>query len=549
MISVAPKQAFLAALLLLPALALAQSPQPPQPPAKEPTFSGSVDVQVAEIEVLVTDHDGRPVSGLSPADFRVLEDGQPVEITNLSPTSAQPLVLAVFLDETSLSGPSRNLAVNGLRRFFASGLRAGDRVLLIRYTGALEIGEPTGDVAALNAALDRIAATAVRGTLINQERSSLRSDILQARPPGEERDQELALSHAQSLLDGLRRYGQMRADTNRATLASLQQTLALFASLPERKALLFISGGLPMSPGADLFDLWENKYEEFASQLGFSQMEMANWDASRQVQDTADRANATGITLHVVALPEAGAANTVAGGAIGGRSGWDPEDSDRALRNLAASTGGRVVTDMQNPAPFLEAAGRDIGSAYLVGYTPAPGRKKGRHKIKVTVRDGELLARYREERFDGAAGDPLLRRAVAALWAGAGANPLKAELAIEEQTKEQDGRFRVTAILSLPLASVLVQPQEHFHVAHLTVAIVARDGKGHITGAPHAEFPIEIPNERLLSAPGQTAGYRFTLFLAPGESVMAVALRDDASGAESVMRMALLPGAGTSAGK
>jgi len=140
-------------------------------------------------------------------------------------------------------------------------------------------------------------------------------------------------------------------------------------------------------------------------------------------------------------------------------------------------------------------------------------------------------------------------RAVAALWAGAGANPLKAELAVEEQTKEQDGRFRVTAIVSLPLASVLVQPQEHFHVAHLTVAIVARDGKGRITGSPHAEFPIEIPNERLLSAPGQTAGYRFTLYLAPGESVMAVALRDDASGAESVMRMALTPGTETAVGK
>jgi VWFA-related protein len=543
MILVSPARVGLVVLLLLPAVAAAQQP------AQQPTFSGSVDVQVTEIEVLVTDRGGRPVAGLSPQDFRVLEDGQPVEITNLSPTSAQPLVLAVFLDETSLSASARANAIQALRRFFASDLRAGDRVLLVHYTGALELGEPTGDVAALGAVLDRMAATASRGGLILQERSSLQREILQALPPGQERDLGAALASATNLLESLRRYGRMRADMARATLAALQQTLALFASLPERKALVFLSGGLPMSPGADLYDLWNDKYEEFASQLGVSVLETASWDATRQVQDAADRANAAGITLHVVALPEAGAASAVASGAIGARSGWDPEDSDRALRNLAAATGGRVETDLQNPAAFLAAAGRDIGSAYLVGYTPPPGEKKGRHKIQVTVRDGELLARYREERFDGAAGDPLLRRAVAALWAGAGANPLKAELAVEEQTREEDGRYRVTAIVSLPLAAVLVQPQEHFHVAHLTVAIVARDGKGHVTGSPHAEFPVEIPNEGLLSAPGQTAGYRFTVYLAPGDSVMAVALRDDASGAESVLRLALTPGAETAAGR
>jgi len=545
MISVPPASVVLAVLALLPAVAAGQAP------AAEPTtFSGSLEVREAEVEVLVTDRDGRPVSDLTPQDFRVLEDGQPVEITNLSQTSSQPLVLAVFIDESSLSAPSRNLAIAGLRRFFASGLKPGDRVLIARYGGSLEIlGEPTGDVSALGAALDRIAAVAPRGMILNQERSSLQREILSALPPGDERDLELALANANNLMDNLRRYGQMRADVTRAALGALQQALALFSSLPERKALFFITGGLPMAPAADLFELWNNKYEEFATRLNVTPLETAGWDASRLVQETADRANANGITLHTVALPETGAASASAAGAMGPRSGWDPEDSDRALRTLAAATGGRVVTDMQNPAPFLESAGRDISAGYVLGYTPPAGGKKGRHKLKVTVRNGALSARFREERFDGAAGDPLLRRAVAALWSGAGANPLKAELSIEEQTKEEDGRFKVTAIVSLPLAAVLVQPQEHFHVAHLTLAIVARDGKGRISGAPKAEFPVEIPNERLLSAPGQSAGYRFTLYLAPGDSILAVALRDDASGAESVLRMALLPGVETAAAR
>jgi hypothetical protein len=96
--------------------------------------------------------------------------------------------------------------------------------------------------------------------------------------------------------------------------------------------------------------------------------------------------------------------------------------------------------------------------------------------------------------------------------------------------------------VALPLTSVVVQPKEHFHVGHLTVAVAARDGKGRLSGLPHDDFPVEIPNERLLSAPGQSAGYRFTVHLAPGESVLAVALRDDLSGAEGIARLLLDPG-------
>ena len=100
----------------------------------------------------------------------------------------------------------------------------------------------------------------------------------------------------------------------------------------------------------------------------------------------------------------------------------------------------------------------------------------------------------------------------------------------------------MTATVALPLTAVFVQPQEHFHSAHLTLAVVARDGQGRITSIPRAEVPIEIPNERLLSAPGQSAGYRFILHLAPGETVVAVALRDDTSGVESVTRSIYIAG-------
>jgi VWFA-related protein len=542
---VSPVPAGFAVLLLFSAALGAQQPEPGT------TFSDTVDVSVAEVEVLVTDRAGKPVSGLTPADFQVVEDGQPVEVTNLSRMSEQPVVIAVFIDDTSLSGAARNVTLRGLKELFASHLKPGDRVLLVRFDGALELhGEPSGDPAVLADTLDRISKMAPAGAMLLHQRSSTRDEILRAPRPEQEQDLSAAETRAVQILDNVRLYIRLRADGTRSAMGALQQTLALLASLPERKAVFYIGGGLPLSPGADLYDLWTEKFAIFAARFGVSPLETMNSDAVRYIRDTADRANMAGVTVHAVALTEIGGVSASAAGAVvGSRSTWDTEDAGQGLRSLTGATGGRVMTDLQNPAPFLQAAGRDIGAAYVIGYAPTPGGKKGRHRLKVTVRGGELNARYREERIDGATGDPLLRRALAALWAGEGANPLKAELTIEEETPEKDGRIKVTAIVALPLAAVYVQPQEHFHVAHLTLAIAARDGKGRMSGAPRAEFPIEIPNERLLSAPGQTAGYRFTLYLAPGESVIAVALRDDGSGAESVARISLTAGSETGAAR
>jgi VWFA-related protein len=514
-----------------------------QPPASPPSFSESLDVREAQVEVLVTDH-GQPVPGLTKEDFQVFEDGQAAEVTGVSSTADQPIVLAVFVDDLSLGGSARSTAIAGLRRFFTS-LRPGDRVLIVRWDGSLEVhGEPTGDAAALGATLDHLGGT-VAGRAAAQEHASIRQEIEQSYPLDDEQFRALAIAQAKVIYGNLRIYTEARDRETRAELAAVQQTLALLSTLSERKALLYVGGGIPLRPGMDLFQIWEKKYSEIAVQIGASPLEFSRGDTGRLVQETIDRANAAGIALNALSLPETGAVSATTQTGV---SKWDPEDASRALSNLAAGTGGRVVTDVQNPAGFLERTGSDITGSYGVGYTPPlhnPGGHRGRHRIEVKVRGGALAARHREERLDGDVVDPLLRRALAALWTGTVTerNPLKAEVTIEEETQEEDGRFRVTAVVALPLAAVYVQPQENFHAAHLTLAVAARDGKGRISGLPRAEFPVEIPNERLLSAPGQTAGYRFTLYLAPGESMLAVALRDDLSGAQSVVRTALTPGA------
>ena len=60
-----------------------QAPQVPPSDAPQATFRSSVEA--VQLSIIVTDEDGRPVSGLTEADFEVLENGDPRPITTFSP--------------------------------------------------------------------------------------------------------------------------------------------------------------------------------------------------------------------------------------------------------------------------------------------------------------------------------------------------------------------------------------------------------------------------------------------------------------------------------
>ncbi|NDQ58303.1 MAG: VWA domain-containing protein [Acidipila sp.] len=72
-------------------------PEPQSPSVKEQNekdkqpqaeFGISVDVPLVNLEVVATDQNGNPITGLKKANFRVLEDGTAQQVTNFAPTEA-----------------------------------------------------------------------------------------------------------------------------------------------------------------------------------------------------------------------------------------------------------------------------------------------------------------------------------------------------------------------------------------------------------------------------------------------------------------------------
>jgi VWFA-related protein len=76
------------ALLLTAATGLLAAQQSPSPPAasqtQPPAVTFRVEVNYVEVDAIVTDAQGRPVTGLTADDFEVLEDGKPQKISAFS---------------------------------------------------------------------------------------------------------------------------------------------------------------------------------------------------------------------------------------------------------------------------------------------------------------------------------------------------------------------------------------------------------------------------------------------------------------------------------
>ena len=68
--------------------ALSAQEAPPQEPQTPPTFRGGA--RFVRVDVYPTDADGRPVEGLTAADFEVYEDGQPQEIDSFEFVQIEP---------------------------------------------------------------------------------------------------------------------------------------------------------------------------------------------------------------------------------------------------------------------------------------------------------------------------------------------------------------------------------------------------------------------------------------------------------------------------
>jgi Ca-activated chloride channel family protein len=131
-------------------------------------YAESVDVDVIQVTAVVTDADGRFVSGLPQREFRVFEDGRPQEITSFASEDI-PLELVAAIDVSQ----SMTEALPGVKvaaAQFLAGLGATDQVTVLGFNDNIfTLARRETNVAARARAIERLApwgGTAVYDVII-----------------------------------------------------------------------------------------------------------------------------------------------------------------------------------------------------------------------------------------------------------------------------------------------------------------------------------------------------------------------------------------------
>ena len=87
------------------------------------------------IDVVVTDANARPVQNLQPADFELIDVGEPRAVDTVRPRPDGPRVFGIFLDEFHVrAGDASERARTALSRFVDTELRDGDMVAIAKGT-------------------------------------------------------------------------------------------------------------------------------------------------------------------------------------------------------------------------------------------------------------------------------------------------------------------------------------------------------------------------------------------------------------------------------
>jgi len=109
-------------------------PEPDEPPAAvsiDDRFALSIDVDVRSVDVVVTDNDGNPLTGLQKEHFRLFVDDVEQTITNFRPTDS-PITVVLLLEFANTFGWYYDDVV-GPAAGFVQSLREDDWAAIVRY--------------------------------------------------------------------------------------------------------------------------------------------------------------------------------------------------------------------------------------------------------------------------------------------------------------------------------------------------------------------------------------------------------------------------------
>ncbi|MDX2267061.1 MAG: VWA domain-containing protein [Bryobacter sp.] len=415
---------------LLAALLLAQDPIAQNPTAQEPTIR--VNVNLVQIDVTVTDKQGKHVEGLTAEDFEVYQNGKRQPVLSVTwvggkppakpkaledaKTSLAPVVgpakqlkredvrrvVLIFVDDFSLSPPSMLYTREAIEKFVDRNLAEGDLVALFRAsTGTVFTQQFTNDREQLRAA--------VRNLATRQRLSIDGMASIQNNPMEDDPDPTIAdFARAQRLQEEI--INRERQDQVTAgVMSSLRYLIQGLGEWPGRKSVMFFGESIQL---ADTAQAMFNPMMSGADRMRPGAMGGARRLTGAALRQLTETANQNGVVLYTIdprGLQTLGLdASDQPSGNIRRLQGQINERaylynaSQDGMQEMAEQTGGLFFKGTNDITGALARAVEDQEGYYLVAFQPDDETfeksKNGAkyHRLNVKLKRGGLAARFRK---------------------------------------------------------------------------------------------------------------------------------------------------------
>jgi len=532
-----------------------------------PLFVERVDVNVVNVEVFVTDDAGRRVTGLERDDFEILQDGKPVEISNffavarpsrldlaiergrddggavLTPESDLPaeqqLNLLVYVDHFNLHPQNRKRALDELRGFLEDRMFQGDRVMLVGYDGQLDVVQPfTRDWNEVRNGLDRLGRMKALRPRDDAQRRQVLSTIRLAH---EEDDAQMALSFVRSYVQ------EQQVELRRST-AALGKTVRAMAGLPGRRAVLYVSDGLPQRPGEELYEYMRELFGTNSirglspSDFIDTSIEALTQDETALFDQITRTANSQQVTFYTVDA-RGGTGDTSFGADVdgtltegGGRLALDSLHTlnlQEPLIEMAEATGGAAILNTFELEDAFYRTGADFDNFYSLGFqSPAAGDGEY-HEVKVRVKRPGLKVRHRNGFVDKSPQQQVADRTLSSLIFEMESNPLGVQVDFGEPERKARREYHMPILVRIPFRDVTLLPNGEMEEGRIRIFLAVKDAEGGVSDMHEYTYPLQVPRDQVELARSKEIGYAATLKVSPGTPRVAIGVWDELSGTES----------------
>ena len=521
----------------------------------------TIEVRVTNVDVVVTDRQGNPVSGLTRNDFEIYEDGKKQVLTNFYevrpksvnvPVTAESqantdVVLAeavdeiprelrqrrivFFIDNYSLHPFKRNEVLTAIDRFFQRLLQPGDEATIVVWNRGLQTIAPfSADMDILKTALEGYARNNAGGATLQADRDRLRTRVQALYDEARFGRLSPPQAHAQSI-SMVRSYADEIFASEKALLSAMGTMISTLAGVDGKKVFVFAGAQLPDKPAADMFQYVDQLFTPILRTTSVSFIgESSMRSIGPLLQKLAQQANADGVTLYMIDASDQTKMVQA-----------DPESTDfmdptiefldfantaTAFSSLARSTGGISLGRTNNFDLAMRTVARDLDAYYSLGYRPGDQTRSGARNVSVKVRVPGLRVRsrltYSTKTGDTQIGD----KVVANIFH----TSLKSEIDVRVQvgTPQPHDRnvYKVPMQITFPAALTLLPDGENNLQGGFNVFLAVGNDSGGRSPISNRAHPIRLPASAEQTWRQKPIVYTTEVLVRKGESFLSVAVVD-----------------------